>query len=96
MLALHPASVPREVKRRFGGPTIFARDFLVAATKMRITVGSRVFTARFIDNATATAFKALLPLTVSVAELNRRSSCRGFPVTWMNQHQRRQVGPTAR
>jgi hypothetical protein len=41
-----------------------------ASTRMRITVGSKVFTATLSDNATATAFKAMLPLTVNMAELN--------------------------
>ena len=40
------------------------------ASRMRITVGSKVFTAALSDNATATAFKAMLPLTVSMSELN--------------------------
>jgi hypothetical protein len=40
------------------------------ASRMRITVGSKVFTATLGDNATATAFKAMLPLTVNMTELN--------------------------
>jgi hypothetical protein len=37
---------------------------------MRITVGSKVFSATLSDNATATAFKAMLPLTVNMSDLN--------------------------
>jgi len=37
---------------------------------MRITVGSKVFTATLSDNATATTFKTMLPLTVNMTELN--------------------------
>lgn len=35
-----------------------------------ITVGDKVFGATLSDNATAAAFKALLPLSVSMSELN--------------------------
>lgn len=40
------------------------------SSKMKITVGTAVFTATFNNNATATAFKAMLPLTISMSELN--------------------------
>ena len=40
------------------------------SSRMRITVGSKVFTATLSDNATAKAFKAMLPLTVNMNELN--------------------------
>lgn len=37
---------------------------------MKIIIGSTVFTASLYDNATATAFKALLPLVIDMEELN--------------------------
>ena len=37
---------------------------------MKIKIGNSTFTATLYDNATATAFKSLLPLTVSMNELN--------------------------
>ena len=39
-------------------------------TKMIITIGSAVFTATLNNNATATAFKAKLPMTINMTELN--------------------------
>ncbi len=39
-------------------------------TKMKITIGSAVFTATLNNNATATVFKAMLPLTLHMDELN--------------------------
>lgn len=39
-------------------------------TLMRIRIGSRTFIATLYDNAAATAFKALLPMTVNMHELN--------------------------
>ncbi len=39
-------------------------------TKMKITIGSAVFTATLNKNATATAFKAKLPMTINMTELN--------------------------
>jgi hypothetical protein len=38
--------------------------------KMNIKIGSQTFTATLYDNATATAFKSMLPLTVNMVELN--------------------------
>jgi len=37
---------------------------------MRMTVGSRVFTATLSDSATTKAFKAMLPLAVRMNDLN--------------------------
>lgn len=39
-------------------------------TNMKITIGSAVFTATLINNATTAAFKAMLPLTINMSELN--------------------------
>ena len=38
--------------------------------KMRIKIGSKTFPATLDDNATATAFKSLLPVTVNMVDLN--------------------------
>jgi len=39
-------------------------------TKMKIKIASRVSRAKLFDNATAAAFKAMLPLTLKMEELN--------------------------
>ena len=41
-----------------------------ASNQMRIKIGSSTFTATLYDNATATAFKGMLPMTVKMSELN--------------------------
>ena len=38
--------------------------------KLKIKIGSNTFTATFSNNATATAFKAMLPMTINMSELN--------------------------
>ncbi|MDR7210305.1 cyclophilin-like fold protein [Flavobacterium piscis] len=40
------------------------------SSNMKITVGSAVFTATLYDNSSAIAFKAILPLTINMSELN--------------------------
>ncbi len=39
-------------------------------SKMKIKIGNSTFTATLYDNATVTAFKSLLPMTVNMIELN--------------------------
>ena len=39
-------------------------------TQMKITIGSSSFTATLEENATVTGFKAMLPMTVKMTELN--------------------------
>ncbi|RZJ37640.1 MAG: hypothetical protein EOO18_05235, partial [Chryseobacterium sp.] len=41
-----------------------------STTKMKITIGTAVFTATLYDNPSANAFKANLPLTINMTELN--------------------------
>lgn len=50
-----------------------------SSDKLKITVGSSVFTASLYDNATANAFKALLPLTINMSELNGDEKFYDFP-----------------
>jgi hypothetical protein len=42
----------------------------LTGNKMRLTIGDSMSTATLYDNATATAFKALLPITLNMAVLN--------------------------
>ncbi|CAH0149489.1 hypothetical protein SRABI27_00496 [Pedobacter sp. Bi27] len=48
-------------------------------TKMKITIGSSVFTAVLYNNPSATAFKARLPLTINMTELNGNEKYYDFP-----------------
>lgn len=45
-------------------------NLIADSTKMRITIGTKIFTATLYNNATATAFKATLPITIRMTELN--------------------------
>lgn len=42
----------------------------INGNKLKIKVGEKIFTATILDNSTAKAFKALLPLTLNMEELN--------------------------
>jgi hypothetical protein len=50
-------------------------------TKMKITVDSTVFTATLYDNASTTAFRAMLPLTIRMSELNGNEKFYYFSAT---------------
>lgn len=43
----------------------------LTGSKMKVKIGDREFIATLHDNATTTAFKSLLPMTVNMVELNR-------------------------
>ena len=47
--------------------------------KLKITIGTNTFTATVHNNATATAFKAKLPLTINMTELNGNEKYFDFP-----------------
>lgn len=51
------------------------------AAKMKITIGTNVFTATLSDNETAAAFKAKLPLTIDMTELNGNEKYFDLPDT---------------
>jgi len=55
------------------------RDSSSNTTKMKITVGSSVFTAVLYDNPSASAFEARLPLTINMTELNGNEKYYDFP-----------------
>lgn len=50
-----------------------------AGSRLRIKVGSTAFTATLLNNATVTAFKARLPMTLSMKELNGNEKYYNLP-----------------
>lgn len=48
--------------------------------KMKVTIGTNVFTATFNDNATAMAFKAQLPMTINMTDLNANEKFFDLPI----------------
>jgi hypothetical protein len=48
-------------------------------SSIRIRIDSRTFRATLLDNPTVTAFKARLPLTISMSELNGNEKLYNFP-----------------
>jgi len=51
-----------------------------ASNQMRIKIGSSSFTATLSNNATATAFKGMLPITVKMSDLNGNEKYFDLPV----------------
>ncbi|MFC4142662.1 cyclophilin-like fold protein [Pedobacter mendelii] len=49
-----------------------------STTKMKITIGTAVFTATLHDNPSANAFKARFPLTLNMTELNNNEKYYDF------------------
>ena len=70
VLILHSISI-REIMRRFV-TLIFALSTmtLMAQTPINIIIGSKTFTATLADSETGEVFAALLPLSVTMNELN--------------------------
>ena len=57
------------------------RTNTVSAAKMKITINKAVFIATLYDNPSANAFKAMLPLTIDMTELNGNEKYYNFPNT---------------
>jgi hypothetical protein len=52
---------------------------LMNGNKMKIKVGDKLFTATLLNTPTAIAFKALLPLTIKMNELNNNEKYADLP-----------------
>jgi len=53
-----------------GSPTDTGNNISSTGSKMKLKIGNSTFSVTLYDNATVTAFKSLLPLTVNMVELN--------------------------
>jgi len=53
-----------------GSPTDTSNNISSTGSKMKLKIGNSTFSVTLYDNATVTAFKSLLPLTVNMVELN--------------------------
>ncbi len=52
---------------------------MAAIGKIKITVGSKTFTATLLDNNSAKAFKEMLPMTINMIELNNNEKYYDLP-----------------
>lgn len=48
-------------------------------SKIRIKIGPSTFSATLLNNATATSFKAMLPMTINMSDLNSNEKFYDFP-----------------
>ncbi len=53
----------------------------MANGKIKITVNSQTFTATLLDNNSAKAFKEILPLTITMTELNSNEKYYDLPIS---------------
>ena len=51
----------------------------LSTTKMKIAIGTAIFTATLYDNLSATAFRAMFPLTINMTELNNNEKYYDLP-----------------
>lgn len=56
-----------------------ARFFNIQTSKMKISIGKKTFDAVLFDNPTATSFRKMLPLTLSMTELNSNEKYSELP-----------------
>jgi hypothetical protein len=54
--------------------------------KLKITIGANVFTATLYNNATVTEFKARLPMTIKMNELNGNESISIYQMIFLPMH----------
>lgn len=59
--------------------TMIEKTNFVSGNKMRIKIGGKTFTATLLDSPTSKAFKALLPLTLNMDELNNNEKYAQLP-----------------
>jgi len=52
-----------------------------STTKMKITIGTAVVTATLYDNPSATAFRAMFPLSIDMTELNNNEKYYDLPTS---------------
>jgi hypothetical protein len=48
-------------------------------TTVKIQIGSRVFTAKFLENASSQALMAMMPMTITMTELNENEKYYNMP-----------------
>jgi len=57
-----------------------------STAKMKITIGTAIFTATLYDNPSATAFRAMFPLSINMTELNNTRNITIYPPIYPPMH----------
>lgn len=63
----------------FSTAAVAQKESASDANKMKITIGSRTFTATLADNETAAAFRERLPLTLDMHDVNKNEKAYDLP-----------------
>ena len=69
---------PGQESPRQENPGTDSTDVDSSSNRLKITIGTRTFNATLVSNPTVTAFKARLPMTVNMTELNGNEKLYNF------------------
>lgn len=72
-------SISYKAENQILSETMIEKNKFVSGNKIQLKIGEKKFTATLLDSPTSKAFKALLPLTLNMDELNNNEKYAQLP-----------------